>query len=709
MYIKLFLLLISFFCWGQTNDTLKKFSIEKVDIYRKSRKLIIKNNLNTSLRLPNKLIEIPQNISVATEQSLKYFSVNGSSEFTKFTSGIIKNYGQNNDFSFSIRGTDATYNIYRNGIGNYWWNVQADSYMIDRLEFVKGPTGFLISNAEPGGIMNEVLKTADGNSHLDYMLGMGNYNLFRNGLDIGNKINDKISYRIVVGGQNTGAINDFYRSYRTYVIPSFKYDYKKNSFIELLYMRVDGKSENESYSNASLDGKKFLFSKKFNISDPNINTDIITDDFMYKINFQHEFKNGWHLKGHYGFVDGLYDGQYMYTIDFTPNFNTAIRDLYIIKLNNNVENALLSLNGDWKQNDLFYHQLLIGLDYGNTSLKRQTGYLNYLSGQEYFNLDTQNPNYNLSNSNLPNTIKDPIEKSFTKWYGFYIQDHLKIKQSFIITLASRITSFNRNQESDNLEESEFKLIPRLGLTYLFSLKNSIYSIYEKFYIPQLSFLENNKIASALNGNAFEIGYKSELDSRMFLTTSLFYTVKNNVLTQNPISGINEQVGQFVSKGFEIASTGTLFSKLNYNINYAYTDAKITNDSDSNNIGFTSNSVPKHLINSNFRYQLLTLKNLKAYIGLGNQFFIKRSASLLGTTSQNDKKVVFPNYCILDGLIGFEYKNLEFQTTFFNITNTNYFNTGWYISPDSTTNRPGYYTGDVGNPFNLRFVLYYSFL
>ena len=66
-------------------------------------------------------------------------------EAIRNVSGVTKYYGALNDYSLIIRGTDATYSVFRNGVGGYWWNQQEDVAMLEKIEFVKGPAGFMVS------------------------------------------------------------------------------------------------------------------------------------------------------------------------------------------------------------------------------------------------------------------------------------------------------------------------------------------------------------------------------------------------------------------------------------------------------------------------------------------------------------------------------------------------------------------------------------
>ncbi|MBL7698131.1 MAG: carboxypeptidase-like regulatory domain-containing protein, partial [Chitinophagaceae bacterium] len=92
-----------------------------------NRKSYIAAKPSVSLRLNADLIEVPQNITVATRQSLLDMGLLAKTEIYRLSSGITKSYGGAMDMTVQIRGTNSTYNTYRNGVGGpIWWNAQED-------------------------------------------------------------------------------------------------------------------------------------------------------------------------------------------------------------------------------------------------------------------------------------------------------------------------------------------------------------------------------------------------------------------------------------------------------------------------------------------------------------------------------------------------------------------------------------------------------
>jgi outer membrane receptor for ferric coprogen and ferric-rhodotorulic acid len=100
-------------------------------------------------------------------------------EAIRNVSGVTKYYGTLNDYSLIIRGMDATYSVFRNGVGGYWWNQQEDVAMLEKIEFIKGPASFIVSLCEPGGIVNNVTKQPTKERIASVSGGFGSFNLMR--------------------------------------------------------------------------------------------------------------------------------------------------------------------------------------------------------------------------------------------------------------------------------------------------------------------------------------------------------------------------------------------------------------------------------------------------------------------------------------------------------------------------------------------------
>src|SRR5690606_32287052 len=112
-----------------------------------------------SLRLKTELARLPQNIQVVSSdllQDQQAFTMMES--ITRNVSGaqMIEHWGH---FArINMRGFKIP--AFRNGMNleMSWGPLAEDMSMVERIEFVKGPAGFMLAAGEPGGFYNVVTK-----------------------------------------------------------------------------------------------------------------------------------------------------------------------------------------------------------------------------------------------------------------------------------------------------------------------------------------------------------------------------------------------------------------------------------------------------------------------------------------------------------------------------------------------------------------------
>ncbi|MFT3681422.1 MAG: TonB-dependent receptor [Ferruginibacter sp.] len=227
-----------------------------------NKKSYIAAKASTSLRLNTELIEVPQNITVATKQTLTDMGLLTKSEIFRISSAITKSYGSELDLTFQIRGMDATYGTYRNGVGGpIWWNAQEDGAMIERMEFVKGPAGFMLSNAEPGGLINVVTKQPTHQQIREVGFGIGSWHMMRTYIDLGGefKKDGKLTYRLNAGGQKREDFFQFGDFYRYWFCPVLKYDFNENTSLTFEHNYVKAATRANSQYAVSVNGESECF------------------------------------------------------------------------------------------------------------------------------------------------------------------------------------------------------------------------------------------------------------------------------------------------------------------------------------------------------------------------------------------------------------------------------------------------------------------
>ena len=125
----------------------------------------LNKNASGSLRITTPLLEVPQNIQVLSGEVLKDQQVISMSDgLIRNVSGLtrLEHWG---DLYTNISARGSQVQAFRNGfnvVSSYWGPLTEDMSFVERVEFVKGPAGFMLSSGDPSGLYNVVTKKPTG-------------------------------------------------------------------------------------------------------------------------------------------------------------------------------------------------------------------------------------------------------------------------------------------------------------------------------------------------------------------------------------------------------------------------------------------------------------------------------------------------------------------------------------------------------------------
>ena len=139
-----------------------------------------------ALRLQGPLVEVPQNIQVITADVLSsQQTIDMLEGVSRNVSGVqmIEHWG--NFARVNMRGFKIP--AFRNGfnVDLPWGPLAEDMSIVERIEFVKGPAGFMLSSGEPGGLYNVVTKKPTLYQQNEVSFMAGSFNTLRSTVDVG--------------------------------------------------------------------------------------------------------------------------------------------------------------------------------------------------------------------------------------------------------------------------------------------------------------------------------------------------------------------------------------------------------------------------------------------------------------------------------------------------------------------------------------------
>ena len=679
--------------------------LENIILEASKQSKYVETKTSEGLRLNLPLVEIPQNIQVTSHQLLSDQGLISMTEALRTVSGIQKYYGGLNDFQLIIRGTVGQFNVLRNGVSGFWFNQQEDAEMLEKIEFIKGPSGFMMSMNEPGGMVNNVTKQPVKEKVANLNAAFGSYNLFRLSTDLGGAFSKKSNflYRFNAGIHKQKRAFQFSKAYRYFICGALTYNLNQKTSLTAEYNSMFGKTSGNNDDLPSLNGRIFALPRNFTVVDANTDQYAVRDNY-YRLHARHNFNDNWHVNFLAAYVQGYTHNHRLYADKYTPVSNdTLYRSFDFSNWYNSSKVAQTYIDGKFYTGKKSEHKVLAGLDYCKAYVNRlRRG----IEEKNNLGLYIPNPNYYVNPDLLKNFDLGGLGEFRDGWVALYLQDHIKIANKLVVTIAGRFTHAYIKWAGlgfipDYQKNTKFNVFtPRAGLTWLFSENISIYSLYDQCFVPPSSVPQDaGNIGSTpfkpVTGYNIETGLKSYFfDKKLGLNFSVYHIVKNNNLTADPANyGYYIQTGQIRSNGIDFDMTGNITPAFTINANYAYNNAKITKDNDPTLIGIKNFGTPDHSVNLWIKYKFIkgALKGFS--LSSGYQYMGKRSA--LEFENPGTGNIFLPVYNLLDAAVSYQNQKFNIGLNLYNITNINYVALGSFIS---STNEWRYTPGE---PINFR--------
>ncbi|TWR29181.1 TonB-dependent receptor [Mucilaginibacter pallidiroseus] len=690
----------------QINSTKSKYKVEKV---------------SPSLRLQSPLIEVPQNIQVVTSKLM------ADQQVFDIVDGVTRNVSGAQrvghwDAQYAnifMRGTNIP--AFRNGMNQKmpWGPLADDAATIERIEFVKGPSGFMMANGEPGGIYNVVTKKPTGENHSSVSLSGGGFNLARAAVDLDGKLSKdgKLLFRLNLAAQTKGSFNKFNYTDKYIIAPVVSYQIDSATLITAEYTTQH--VEALALGNYGFSPKGFGDTDpSFFLGDPALDPAKLYDhNFTFYLN--HKLNDTWKLNAQAAYVRYGLKGGTPWPSTIAPNgdMRRALNISEELAIN---KNAQISLSGDVVTGSVI-HRILTGVDMGNLKTWGDFSSVQQpdlqLAGNAKFNI--YNPTYGIPFTNIPffdrsrsiqNRSGNNVYATNLTYTGVYAQDEIRMfDEKLRLTLAGRFThaisvgKTNAQQMDDNV------FSPRAGISYSITDNFSTYALYDQSFLPVAGADIDGNAFKPIRGNNIEAGLKKNWFGGKWSTTAAIYKItKKNVLTVlNPNQTTNDQVqlGEIQSKGVELDINGEITRGLNLVLNYAYTDAKVSKD---NRPALVGNPVPnsaKHITNGWLSYRFTKQGSLLRGFGLagGYQIMLNRNA---GSTTVPLK---LPDYYRFDGGVSYEKGRITVAALVNNLFNKRMLTQGSYTKlATETPTSVSYYTYIYEVPRNGRLTVTYRF-
>jgi iron complex outermembrane receptor protein len=671
---------------------------------------------SSSLRLQTPILEVPQNIQVVTKDVLKDQQVISMSDgLVRNVSGLtrLEHWG---DMYTNITARGSQIQAFRNGfnvVSSFWGPLTEDMSFVDRIEFVKGPAGFMLSNGDPSGLYNVVTKKPTGQTKGEVSFTAGSYGLYRTALDLDGKLSKdgRLLYRLNLSAQNKKShrINEYNDRYVIAPVISYQLDTKTKLTFEYNYQRAN-MSDVGSFYVFSPDGFKSLPVDITSLPGGLPGTKI--NDHSFYASLQHDIASGWKITGQGSHFISDQVGSSSWPSSVNAD-GTMIRNVGIWDAKSKMTMAQVFVNGDVTTGAI-RHRILAGVDMANKEYMADWGQSHDLdtAGAEF---DTKNPYYGVPVNGYPvfdrttsleeRAIKAGglMDQSYT---SVYVQDELGFFSNILrLTLAGRYTDLRQSAWGASPDKAKH-FTPRVGLSVSVNKSTSLYALYDQAFVPQTGVLAGGGKVQPITGNNMEVGVKKEwFDGRWFTSLAAYRILKNNELTADPnsapTSNLSIELGQKRAQGIEFDLRGTILKGLNITANYAYTEAKVIEVAKGVTAVKKGDIVPgyaKHTANAWLSYKIQG----GALKGVG----FSAGGTYLGDRATYWEKAPDPgkelgDYFKLDAGLFWENDKIRVNANVFNVLDEYLYSGSWYPYLNA-------YNWQTESPRSMRLSIAYKF-
>lgn len=664
------------------------------------------NRISSSLRLQTPISELPQNIQVVTARLINDQQIFDMLEgVTRNVSGATRIEHWDNYARITMRGSNVA--AFRNGmnVSTTWGPLTEDMSMVERIEFVKGPAGFMLANGDPSGFYNVVTKKPSGRNKGEVSISVGSYDLYRATLDLDGKLSKdgRLLYRLNVMGQLKGSHREFDFNNRYSIVPVLKYLIDDKTSVTLEYTH--------QFSQVNVIGSNYSFSKKgfadlprnFTTAEGYLPATDMVDRNVLAI-FEHKINPDWKFTAQAAYFNYQQEGLSLWPVGFDPTNDSLLqRGTGIWDILGISKMGQMYVNGEVRTGAVV-HKILGGLDMSNKEYYHDWSQSASL-GLAAFNI--YKPVYGQGTAPVFDRSKSLRERGVRYYNGysaFYVQDELGFFDNRLrLTLAGRYTTLKTgNPYEGNYKDN--KITPRAGLSWSINKNTAAYFLYDQSFLENFGQDWQGKSFDPVEGNNVELGVKRDwLNGKWNSTVSIYEITRNNVLTAdlahpNPAGGFYmRQSGQQKTKGVEVDIKGQIVRGLDVIVNYAFTEAKVTKDSDPKVIGNQVAGSSKHVHNTwiNYRVDRGALSGFG--VSLGYQYQAKRSPWYVFDNSEKS----LPDYFRLDGSLSYQKEKIGFNLVVNNILNKYLYSGGPY-----DWGGYNYWQAEPGT--NVRFSVGYGF-
>ncbi|MDD2057444.1 TonB-dependent siderophore receptor [Pseudomonas putida] len=540
-------------------------------------------------KTPAPLKEIPQSITVYTQDYVKDRQFVHLDDLAKYTAGLRTLTNDSGRSSIYARGYEySEFNI--DGLpapmASIFGTVPSLA-AFDRVEIMRGPAGLFSSTSELGGIVNMVRKrpTAQFQGHVE--AGYGTWDTNHEEIDLAGPLDEagRVRGRFVTSRDDTKGEVDYNANTSNTYYGALDIDLDDATLLSFgLIHEVKDITPHNGYP-ASLSGEVPDFShSRFLGADWNY-FDGKTTDLVAELT--HRFDNGGY--GRVAARGSHRDTEYLYAFTATNAVNGANSERASAR---DFTQDTYSLDASYSQPFEALGQVsefVVGTDYKNYD----TEYLNGTTNLGPINVNTYSPKQFAKPSPNYSTETGMQEEE----YGLYSKVTFRPVERLALIAGGRFswyrgdfytTTLSTGATNNDDKRVDGRFTPYGGLVYDLTENHALYASYSQVYKPQSDVDSSGRVLKPREGDQYEFGLKSSyLGGDLNTRFSVFrLTDKNRASTEFDVDGVDTGFsvasGKTRVKGAEVEVSGKLTQNWELLAGYTWMETETLDGDDETN-------------------------------------------------------------------------------------------------------------------------------
>ncbi|WP_027796687.1 TonB-dependent receptor [Paraburkholderia acidipaludis] len=643
-------------------------------------------------KTPTALRDIPQSVTVINKAVMQSQGATSFQDALRNAPGITIGGAEGGQIgnNINLRGFTAQNDIYLDGFRdrNQYYR---DTFDLDAIEVLYGPSSMLFGRGSTGGVVNQVSKKANLTPSAEVSTTVGTDDRYRTSVDLNHPLGDTAAFRLNAFGQSLGSTRDEMKNKDYGIAPELRFGIGTPTEVTLSAL-IQHNYDMPDYGVQSINGHAFAPSKStfYGLTDDRTIQDVQT----VAARVDHKFNDQFKLTNQTEFSHSLTDARETAPgavltgpLASSPalsngNYTTLpLSDLYVklashdrVIENHSIYNDTMA---EYKFDTGFVkHDVIAGVEVGHDSYTNQAYTRNNLPI-----LSLLDPAYMSTPSNVTQTVGNHAESGATS-LAAYMNETMSLGEHWKLIGGLRWDRFqahisNTISAPGYADQTNTFTSVRAGVIYQPTDWQSYYFSYGTSFDPSLESLtvtNNTQNLAPEHTKSYEVGGKWDLlNGNLSVTSALFQQEMDNARTQTS-SGEYLLEGDVRVRGFQAGVSGHLTDKWQVFGGYTYMDGVVLQALDGTQ-GNTLANTPRNTLTLWTTYEVAPHWE----VGGGPTYMSARYAA-------NTNYVSVGGYTRWDAMAEYEQKKWDVRLNLLNLTNKFYYDA--LIQSDGGRSVPG---------------------